>query len=183
MLPTSLCKDKALYKSIAEFSAIIQVNRNNKNRTTTSIEVQNHRVKEATIIVRGERNNQIMFEEQFDYNNKEKHSLRLHLLKERFMEEFPKHGESLDILCLRKLFNDITIQSKMKANCDYRVIDNYIDRKGNRLYIPKSPSEIRTKFNNDELFFRKSIPMLKVRGHEKDTKRWFGVISVQQRTI
>lgn len=117
MLPTSLCKDKALYKSIAEFSAIIQVNRNNKNRTTTSIEVQNHRVKEATIIVRGERNNQIMFEEQFDYNNKEKHSLRLHLLKERFMEEFPKHGESLDILCLRKLFNDITIQSKMKANC------------------------------------------------------------------
>ena len=99
------------------------------------------------------------------------------------MEEFPKHGESLDILCLRKLFNDITIQSKMKANSDYRVIDNYIDRKGNRLYIPKSPSEIRTKFNNDELFFRKSIPMLKVRGHEKDTKRWFGVISVQQRTI
>ncbi len=25
--------------------------------------------------------------------------------------------------------------------------------------------------------------MLKARGHEKDMKRWFGVISVQQRTI
>ncbi|RHA73567.1 hypothetical protein [Phocaeicola coprophilus] len=90
------------------------------NRTIISIEVQDHGGKEATIIVRGERNNQIMFEEQFDYNDKEKHSLRLHLLEERFMEKFPKLGDSLGILCVRKLFNDITIRSKMKANPDYR---------------------------------------------------------------
>lgn len=46
----------------------------------------------------------------------------------------------------------------MKVNPDYRVIDNYIDRNGNRQYIPKSPSEIRKEFNNDEQLFRKSIP-------------------------
>lgn len=92
------------------------------NRTIISIEVQDYGGKDAAIIIRGERNNQIMFEEQFDYNDNEKHSLRLHLLKERFIEEFPEHGESLGILCLRKLFNDITIRSKMKANSDYRYI-------------------------------------------------------------
>ena len=64
-----------------------------------------------------------MFEEQFDYMDDEKHSLRLHLLKRRFMEKFPKLGESLGILCIRKLFNDITVQSKMKANPDYRTLD------------------------------------------------------------
>lgn len=37
------------------------------NRTIISIEVQDHGGKEANIIVRGERNNQIMFEEQSDY--------------------------------------------------------------------------------------------------------------------
>lgn len=93
------------------------------NRTIISIEVQDHGGKEATIIVRGERNNQIMFEEQFDHKDEEKHSLRLHLLKGRFMEKFPKLGESLGILCIRKLFNDITIRSKMKANPDYRTLD------------------------------------------------------------
>lgn len=72
------------------------------------------------IIVRGERNNQIMFEEQFDYKDEEKPSLRLHLLKGRFMERFPKLGNSLGILCIRKLFNDIKVRSKMKANADYR---------------------------------------------------------------
>ncbi len=51
------------------------------NRTIISIEVQDHGGKEANIIVRGERNNQIMFEEQFDYKDEKKHSLRLHLLK------------------------------------------------------------------------------------------------------
>ena len=39
------------------------------NRTIISIEVQDHGGKEANIIVRGERNNQIMFEEQFDYKS------------------------------------------------------------------------------------------------------------------
>lgn len=90
------------------------------NRTIISIEVQDHDDKEATIIVRGERNSQIMFEETFSYKDEKKHSLRLHLLKERFIKTFPKLGDSLGILCLRKLFNDITIRSKMKANPDYR---------------------------------------------------------------
>jgi hypothetical protein len=90
------------------------------NRTIISIEVQDHGGKEAKIIVRGERNNQILFEEQFDYKDEEKYSLRLHLLSERFHRKFPQLGDSLGILCLRKLFNDITIRSKMKANPDYR---------------------------------------------------------------
>ena len=90
------------------------------NRTIISIEVQDEGGKEANIIVRGERNNQIMFEEQFDYKDEYKHSLRLHLLSERFHRKFPQLGDSLGILCIRKLFNDITIRSKMKVNPDYR---------------------------------------------------------------
>ena len=93
------------------------------NGTIISIEVQDDGDKAATIIVKGERNNQIMFEEQFDYKNEEKHPLRLHLLSERFHRKFPQLGDSLGILCIRKLFNDITIRSKMKANPDYRTID------------------------------------------------------------
>lgn len=80
-------------------------------------------VKRLIFIVRGERNNQIMFEEKFDYKEEEKHSLRLHLLKGRFMEKFPKLGDSLGILCVRKLFNDITILSKMKSNPDHKTLD------------------------------------------------------------
>ena len=87
------------------------------------MEVQDRGGKEAKIIVKGARNNQIMFEEQFDYKDEEKYSLRLHLLKGRFMEKFSKLGESVGILCIRKLFNDITIRSKMKANPDYRTLD------------------------------------------------------------
>ena len=90
------------------------------NKTIISIEVQDNGGKEATIIERGERNNQIMFEEKFDYKDEEKHPLRLHLLKERFINKFPKLGDSLGIICLRKLFNDITTRSKLKANPDYR---------------------------------------------------------------
>lgn len=93
------------------------------NRTIISIELQDEGGKEATIIVKGERNNQVMFEEQFAYKDEEKHSLRLHLLKERFMEKFPKLGNSIGILCVRKLFKDITIRSKMKVNSDYRTLD------------------------------------------------------------
>ena len=61
-----------------------------------------------------------MFEEKFDYEDGEKHPLRLHLLKEHFINKFPKLGDSLGIICLRKLFNDITKRSKIKANPDYR---------------------------------------------------------------
>lgn len=67
------------------------------NRTIVSIEVQDYGGKEATIIVRGERNNQVMFEEQFAYSDNEKHPLRLHLLKERFMEKYFAQGKSLGI--------------------------------------------------------------------------------------
>lgn len=102
------------------------------NRTIISIEVQDNGGKEVNIIVRGERNNQIMFEEQFDYKNEEKHFLRLHLLKGRFKEKFPKLGESLGILCIRKLFNNIAIRSKMKANPDYR--DKRIIKKSIQLH-------------------------------------------------
>ena len=41
------------------------------NRTIISIEVQDYGGKDAAIIIRGERNNQIMFEEQFDYKDNE----------------------------------------------------------------------------------------------------------------
>ena len=89
------------------------------NKTIISIEVQDGD-KEDTIIVRGERNSQIVFEEKFDYKDEEKHPLRLHLLKECFINKFPKLGDSLGIICLRKLFNNITTRSKIKANPDYR---------------------------------------------------------------
>ena len=46
------------------------------NRTIISIEVQAHNGKEATIIVKGEQNNQIMFEKQFEYKDEEKHSMQ-----------------------------------------------------------------------------------------------------------
>lgn len=69
------------------------------------------------------------------------------------------------------------IRSKMKVNPDYRVIDNYIDRNGNRQYIPKSPSEIRKEFNNDEQLFRKSIPYIEGEGtrerYEDMVRRYF----------
>jgi len=64
-----------------------------------------------------------MFEEQFDYKDEEKHSLRLHPQKGQFMKKFPKLGESLGILCI-KLFNDITIRNKFVGVPDYRNRDN-----------------------------------------------------------
>ncbi len=41
------------------------------NRTIISIEEQDHSGKEITIIIRGERNNQVLFEEQFKYEDEE----------------------------------------------------------------------------------------------------------------
>lgn len=93
------------------------------NKTIISIEVQDNGDKEATIIVRGELNHQIMFEEKFDYKDKEKHPLRLHLQKEQFMNIYPKLNNSLGILCVRKLLNGITQRSNMKVNPDYRNIE------------------------------------------------------------
>lgn len=45
------------------------------NKTIISIELQDYSDKKATIIVKGERNNQILFEEQIYYKNEEKHSI------------------------------------------------------------------------------------------------------------
>ena len=90
------------------------------NKTIISIEVQDHGGKEANIIVRGERNNQIMFEEQFGYKDEEKHPLRLHLLKERFMNKDLAEGKNLGVMSIRKLFKDITERSKAVGVPDYR---------------------------------------------------------------
>lgn len=147
------------------------------NRTIISIEVQDDGGKEATIIVTGERNNQILFEEQFTYQDDDRHSLRLHLLSEKFHRKYPELGDRLGIVSIRKLFNDITLRSKMKVNPDYRVIDKYVDRNGNRQYISKSPSEIRKEFNYDEQLFRKSIPYIEGEGtregYEDMVRRYF----------
>lgn len=93
------------------------------NRTIISIEVQDEGGTEATIIVKGERNNQIMFEEQFDYKDEEKHPLRLHLLKERFMEKYFAERKSLGIMSIRKLLKDISERSKSVGVPDYRTLD------------------------------------------------------------
>ena len=90
------------------------------NKTIISIEVQDEGDKEATIILKGERNGQKLFEEQFKYKDEKKHPLRLHLLKEDFMEKYPKLGESLGVLCIRKLLNDVTDRSKNVGVNDYR---------------------------------------------------------------
>lgn len=90
------------------------------NKTIISIEVQDEGDKEATIILKGERNGQKLFEEQFKYKDEKKHPLRLHLLKEDFMGKYPKLGESLGVLCIRKLLNDVTDRSKNVGVNDYR---------------------------------------------------------------
>lgn len=93
------------------------------NRTIISIELQDNGGTEATIIVKGERNNQILFEEQFGYKDEKNHPLRLHLLKERFIQKDFAKGESLGVMSIRKLFKDITERSKSVGVPDYRVID------------------------------------------------------------
>ncbi len=90
------------------------------NKTIISIEVQDEGDKEATIILKGERNGQKLFEEQFKYKDEKIHPLRLHLLKEDFMGKYPKLGESLGIICIRKLLGDITDKSKNVGVNDYR---------------------------------------------------------------
>lgn len=92
------------------------------NRTIISIEVQDNGGKEAIIIVTGERNNQILFEEQFKYKDEEKHPLRLHFLIDKFLNNHGiAKGENMAIPSITKLLNDIKLRSKMKVNHDYRV--------------------------------------------------------------
>lgn len=42
------------------------------------------------------------------------------------MEKSPELGDSLGILCIRKLLNDIIIRSKPKANSDYKTNDKQV---------------------------------------------------------
>lgn len=93
------------------------------NKTIISIEVQDYGDKEATIIIKGERNNQILFEEHFAYQDDNKSPLRLHLLKERFMNKYFAEGKNLGVMSIRKLFKDITERSKFVGVPDYRTID------------------------------------------------------------
>lgn len=97
------------------------------NRTIISIEVQDNGGKEATIIVTGERNNQILFEEHFAYQDNDKHSLRLHFLIDKFLNNNGiSKGENMAIPSINKLLNDIKLRSKMKANADYTVRDKQV---------------------------------------------------------
>jgi hypothetical protein len=93
------------------------------NETIITIIVQDMGDKDATIIVRGERNGSFMFEEKFEYKDENKAPLQLHLLKERFLERFPKLGKSLGVICIRKLFKAITEKSESVGVNDYRDID------------------------------------------------------------
>lgn len=95
------------------------------NRTIISIEVQDNGGKEANIIVTGERNNQILFEEHFAYQDDNKHPLRLHLLIDKYLRGVTK-GKDMSTMCIRKLLNDITERSHIKANADYRVRDKQV---------------------------------------------------------
>ena len=97
------------------------------NRTIISIEVQDNGGKEATIIVKGERNNQILFEEHFEYNDENKHSLRLHFLIDKFLNgNGIAKGENIATPCITKLLNDIKLRSKIKVNANYTVRDKQL---------------------------------------------------------
>lgn len=97
------------------------------NRTIISIEVQDNGGKDATIIVIGERNNQILFEEQFDYKDEEKRPLLLHFLIDKFLNgNGIAKGENMSIPSISKLLNDIKLRSKIKANADYTVRDKQL---------------------------------------------------------
>ncbi|MFV0418337.1 MAG: hypothetical protein ACK5KT_06370 [Dysgonomonas sp.] len=78
------------------------------NRTIISIDVQDNGAKGSTIIVKGECNNQILFKEQFEYKDEEKHSLRLHFLIDKFLNgNGVAKGENMAIPNINKLLNDI----------------------------------------------------------------------------
>lgn len=102
------------------------------NKTIISIEVQDHGGKEANIIVKGERNNQILFEERFEYKDASLHPLHLHLLKKRFMNKYFAEGKNLGVMSIRKLFKDITERSKPIGVPDYR--DKSIIKKSMHLH-------------------------------------------------
>lgn len=67
------------------------------NRRIISIEVQDESDRKTTIITKGERNSQMMFEETFSYKDEKKHSLRLNLLKERLFQGTPAKNSQLSL--------------------------------------------------------------------------------------
>ena len=67
------------------------------NRRIISIEVQDESDRKTTIITKGERNSQMMFEETFSYKDEKKHSLRLNLLKERLFHGTPAKNSQLSL--------------------------------------------------------------------------------------
>lgn len=71
------------------------------NRRIISIEVQDESDRKTTIITKGERNSQMMFEETFSYKDEKKHSLRLNLLKERLFHGTPAKNSQLSLLASR----------------------------------------------------------------------------------
>ena len=91
------------------------------NRTIVSIEVLDEGGKEATIIIKGERNDKTLFEERFSYNDDKEPSLRLHLLKERLLKDgLISKGKYLSTECISKLFDDIADRSKITmSECSY----------------------------------------------------------------
>lgn len=96
------------------------------NKAIISIEVQDNGCKEATIIVTGERDNQIMFEEQLEYNDEENHSLRLHFLIDKFLNNHGiAKGENMAITSISKLLNDIKFRIKIKAMVSISVNISY----------------------------------------------------------
>ena len=92
------------------------------NKTIISIELQDEGSKDAEIIVTGERNQKIIFQEKFAYNS-EGYPLRLHILSDEYHQSYPQLGTSLGLLCIHKLLDDIEIRSTMNGTPDYRVID------------------------------------------------------------
>jgi hypothetical protein len=124
------------------------------NKTIISIEVQDYGDKEATIIVRGERNNQIMFEEHFEYKDEKVHPLRLHFMKEEFMNMPFVGRKPLAIMSISKLLKDITERREFMINYDYR------DREVLTNYRRTTFSEIRGIFrkqNKTEQEYRHSL--------------------------
>ena len=92
------------------------------NETIITITIHDRGNKEATITVKGERNQYIMFEELFEYKDEKKRPLCLHFMKEAFLKKFPLLGKSLAIRSIRKVLNDIVLRSESIGVNDYRDI-------------------------------------------------------------
>lgn len=89
------------------------------NETIITFRLQDQGGKEGQVKVVGERNGEIIFEENFSISS-DKPVLRLHLLKEKFTNILKRNGnqfknDSLTKLCLRKLTKDILDNGKLTS--------------------------------------------------------------------